>query len=360
MRVIILFVLIVLLSRCNTKSSSSSSRFDKIFDSVFKAGEPGGAILIAKNGSVIYEKGFGIEDIRTKKAIDAKTLFNVGSISKTFAAFGILRLANENKLSLDDDLYKYFPDFKNSAIAKKIKIHHLLTHTSGLPDIRRVQEESVFYLTAKDEENWAPIKKTDSLEFEPGEKFNYSNPAFNALALIIEKISGKKWQAYIQETIMKPSGMKTSTITDGPHPQSGVSHGYVFDGKNFVENDYGEEPTFAASGNGGVWSSVEELWKYEQAIQNNIFLDNTSIRMSRTIKMYPNWKDSTPPFIGLCWFITNTSNENMIGHTGSQGGFRADYVWLPEKRIFYVILCNTPKPLNEIRHKVLSVALKDQ
>jgi len=358
--IFLLGIIIVLLSSCNTKSSFSSSGFDKIFDSVFKADEPGGAVLIAKDGRVIYKKGFGIEDISTKKAIDTKTLFNVGSITKTFVAFGILQLAKENKLSLDDDLYKYFPDFKNTAIAKKIKIHHLLTHTSGLPDIRRVEEDSVFYLTAKDQENWAPIKQADSLEFEPGEKFNYSNPAFNGLALIIEKVSGRKWQEYIQEKIMKPAGMQTSTITDGPHPQSGVSHGYLYDGKKYVERDYGEEPTFAASGNGGVWSSVEELWKYEQAIQKNTFLDSTSIRRSRTIQIYSNWTDSTPAFVGLCWFIANTSTQNMIGHTGSQGGFRADYVWLPEKRIFYVILCNTPKRLNEIRNKVLSVALKDQ
>ena len=182
MRIIFLFAIIILLNSCNTKSSSYSSDFDKIFDSVFKANEPGGAVLIAKNGKVIYEKGFGIEDLQTKKPISSHTLFNVGSISKTFVAFGILQLAKENKLSLDDDIAKYFPDFKNSSIAKKVKIHHLLTHTSGLPDIRKVSENSVFYLTAKDAENWAPIKKTDSLEYEPGERFNYSNPAFNALA----------------------------------------------------------------------------------------------------------------------------------------------------------------------------------
>ena len=359
MKVTPLFIVTVLLSSCNTKSASSQSAFDKIFDSVFKADKPGGAVLIAKDGEVIYKKGFGIEDITTKKAIDSKTLFNVGSISKTFVAFGILQLAKQNKLSLDDDIYKYFPDFKDSSIAKKVKIRHLLTHTSGLPDIRKVQENSVFYLTAKDEENWAPIKKADRLEFEPGEKFKYSNPAFNALALIIEKLSGTKWQTYIQKNIMGPAGMKTSTITDGPHPQSGVSHGYVFDGKNYLENDYGEEPTFAASGNGGVWSSVEELWKYEQAIQKNIFLDSVWLKESRTIQNFSNWKDSTPAFIGLSWFITRTSNQDMIGHTGSQGGFRADYVWLPEQKIFYVILCNTPKPLPGIRDQVLSIALKE-
>jgi CubicO group peptidase (beta-lactamase class C family) len=360
MRIILLLAIIISLNSCNTKSASNSTDFDNIFDSVFKANEPGGAVLIAKNGKVIYEKGFGIEDINSKKAISTATLFNIGSISKTFVAFGILQLAKENKLSLDDDIYKYFPDFKDSSLAKKVKIHHLLTHTSGLPDIRKTQEDSVFFLTAKDEENWAPIKKADSLEFEPGERFNYSNPAFNALALIIEKVSGEKWQAYIQEKIMEPAGMKTSTITDGPHPQSGVSHGYLFDGNKYFEKDYGEEPTFAASGNGGVWSSVDELWEYEQAIQKNTFLDSAWTRRSRTVLNYSNWKDSLPPFIGLCWFITKTSNENMIGHTGSQGGFRADYVWLPGKNIFYVILCNTPKPLDQIRNKVLAVALKEK
>ena len=359
MRILFLFVVIILFNNCNTKSSSYSNDLDNIFDSVFKADEPGGAVLIAKDGKVIYEKGFGVEDITTKKPISNNTLFNVGSISKTFVAFGILQLAKENKLSIDDDIYKYFPDFKDSSIAKKIKIHHLLTHSSGLPDIRNVQEDSVFYLTAKDEENWAPIKKADSVEFQPGERFNYSNPAFNGLALIIEKVTGMKWQEYIRKKIMEPAGMKTSTITDGPYPESGVSHGYLFDGKNYFEKDYGEEPTFAAAGNGGVWSSVEELWKYEQAIQKNVFLDSVWTKRSRTVYDLSNWKDSLPPFIGLCWFITKTNNENMIGHTGSQGGFRADYVWLPKKKIFYVILCNTPKSLGALRNKVLAVALKE-
>ncbi len=360
MRIVLFLVAAAMIISCNTRSSSISQEFDTIFDSVFKADEPGGAVLIAEEGKVIYEKGFGIEDINTKKPITTTTLFNTGSISKTFVAFGILQLAKENKLSLDDDIYKYFPDFKDSSIAKKVKLYHLLTHSSGLPDIRKVQEDSVFYLSAKDEENWAPIKKADSLEFEPGERYHYSNPAFNALALIIEKVSGMKWQDYIQKNIMKPSGMETSTITDGPHPQSGVSHGYLFDGKKYYEQDYGEEPTFAASGNGGVWSSVEELWKYEQAIQKNVFLDSAWIKRSRTVAGFSNWKDSVPSFIGLSWFITKSNNENVIGHTGSQGGFRADYVWLPDKKIFYVILCNTPKAMSKIREQVLKVVLKDQ
>jgi len=354
MKILLLLPVIFILS-CEQHPGNTDKKLNAIFDSVFKPNEPGGAVLIAQKGKVIYQKGFGVADIKTGKLIDKSTLFNIGSISKTFVAFGILQLAKEKKLSLNDDLYKYFPDFKDSVIAKKVKIYNLLTHTSGLPDIRKVSEDSVFYLTAKDEENWAPIKQTTYLEFEPGERFNYSNPSFNGLALIIEKVSGMKWQDYINKNIMNPSGMKNSTITDGPYPESGVSHGYLFDGKNYFEKDYGEEPTFAAAGNGGVWSSVEELWKYEQAIHNYTFLDSTWINKSRTVFSFTNWKDSLPTYLGLCWFITEFENQKMIGHTGSQGGFRSDYLWLPEKDIFYVILCNTPKQLSGIRKMVLAL-----
>jgi CubicO group peptidase (beta-lactamase class C family) len=341
---------------CNGQYTAATiAKIDSLFHTVFKSGEPGGAVLIAKEGKIIYQKGFGIADINTKEPITTKTLFNVGSISKTFVAYGILKLAAQEKLSLNDNLHKYFPDFKNREIAEKVKLYHLLTHSSGLPDSRKIKEDSVFYLTAKDEGSWDPIKLTEKLNFEPGERFEYSNPAFNGLALVIEKITGKKWQLYIEETIYKPSGMELSTITDGPHPDKGVSHGYLFDGKKFYEKDYGEEPTFPAAGNGGVWSSAEELWKYEQAIQGNIFLDSAWINKSRTVFPLPGWKDKAPSFMGLSWFITTFMNQGMIGHTGLQGGFISDYVWLPDKKLFYVLLCNTPKPIEEIRNRLLHI-----
>lgn len=338
------------------QTEKMSMQLDSLFESYFKSGEPGGAVLLVKDGNIIYKNGFGVADLKTKEPITLQTLFNIGSISKTFVAYGILKLASQQKLSLQDDVLKYFPGFKNKEIARKVKLYHLLTHTSGIPDSRPVKEQHDFYLTAKDEENFAPLMQTDSLEFEPGTKYHYSNPAFNGLALIIEKIAGQKWQNYIFSAIFKPSGMKTSTITDGPHPETGVSHGYVLsNGKKFEELDYGEEPTFAAAGNGGVWSSAEELWNYEQAIQQNIFLDSNWTGLSRTRYSFPEWKDSIPSRLGLSWFITKELEQNIIGHTGSQGGFISDYCWLPDKKIFYVLLCNFPKPIKEIRVRLFAI-----
>lgn len=338
----------------NEKQMKTS--IDSVFQHYFKDDEPGAAVLLVQDGKIIYENAFGLADMQTKEKITTNTLFNLGSISKTVVAYGILKLASEKKLSLDDPILKYFPDFKNKKIAKQVRIIHLLSHTSGLPDSRKVNEEHEFYLTAKDEENFAPLKQIRKLEFAPGSKYHYSNPAFNGLALIIEKVSGVKWQQFIADNIFKPSGMFTSTITDGLHPQTGVSHGYVRNKSNgFDELDYGEEPTFAAAGNGGVWSSVMEMWQYEKAIQEHLFLNKEWIDKSRTVFQFSNWNDSIPSRLGLSWFLTNEAGERMTGHTGSQGGFISDYCWLPGQQLFYVLLCNIPKPIKEIRAKLFDL-----
>jgi CubicO group peptidase (beta-lactamase class C family) len=356
-----LFLLSLCLTAAGQPPSTVQRRLDSLFSTVFKPGEPGGAVLVARKGQVLFKKGYGVEDINTRKPITAKTLFNTGSISKTFVSYGILRLEQEGKLSLNDPIAKYFPDFNSKTIAQKVTLQNLMTHSSGLPDARKVSANPVFYLTAKDPENWAPIKSVETLNFEPSSKFEYSNPAFNGLAIVIEQVTSQPWQRYLRRTIFQPSGMPRSTITDGPHPRKGVSHGYERrpDG-TFSELDYGEEPTFAASGNGGVWSSVEELWAYEQAIQKAVFLKPEHITRSRTIAPQSNWADTKPPFMGLSWFILRDDRMGaQIGHTGSQGGFISDYIWLPEQGIFYVLLCNTPVALAKIRQGVFGILEQD-
>lgn len=347
------FILAVV-SGCSQKTQNQ--KLENYFQSVFPASEPGAAVLIKSGDSVIFSGGYGIADLETGTKVSTKTLFNLGSVSKTFVANAILKLRDEGKLSLQDSLIKYFPEWKNKKIGEKVKIRHLLTHTSGLPDIRFPYKDSVYYLTAKDAENWAPILKADSLNFEPGTRFEYSNPAFNALALIVEMVSGQSWQQYVQEQIMNPAGMKTSTITDGAHPESGVAHGYIFSTGRWLEKDYMEEPTFAASGNGGVWSSVEELSSYEQALRSAGFLNRQTIDESMEVKKFEGWKDSEPEKIGWSWFIGKTSSGlKTIGHTGSQGGFRANFVMIPEKTLFIVMISTSPRPLEEYTEQILKM-----
>lgn len=355
------FILFFVVFLCTYITGRAQQPVFNLYDAIdaylterFPADQPGVAVFVGRDtNKIFFQWGYGLADLKTKKPIDTKTVFNLGSVSKTFVAFGILKLQEEGKLSIEDPILKYFPQFKNKQLIKDIRIKHLLSHTSGLPDNRPVEKDSVFYLTAKDAENWAPIMQTDQLNFQPGEKFEYSNPAFNGLALIIEKVSGMKWQEYLQKKIIQPSGMKHTVITDGAFPNKGVSHAYQQINGKWSEYDFGEYPTFCASGNGGVWSNVEDLFKYEIAIQKHVFLSKESIALSRTIFNPPNWKSEQAPFIGYSWFLTTAVGYKMQGHSGDQGGFRAEYVYLPDSKFFIAILSNGSHDLLPIRDQII-------
>jgi CubicO group peptidase (beta-lactamase class C family) len=356
----LVFVLQWMFSYCVFSQDKISVRIDSLLNSFTKPNEPGGAVLIAKNNHIIFSKGYGIADINTKEAITANTSFNLGSISKTFVSNAILILQQRHQLSIEDNLLKYFPEFKNKAIAQKVQIKHLLSHVSGLPDCREVSKNTSFYLTADDAQNFAPIQKTDTLVFEPGSKYEYSNPAFNGLALIIEKVTKMKWQDFVKKEIFEKAGMVQSDITDGVHPETGVSHGYENDNGVYKELDYGEEPTFCASGNGGVWSSVNDLYKYYQALMKPAFLNKEIISNSMQVKNFSNWANTAKPFIGYSWFITKTfDGQHRIGHTGSQGGFRTNFQFVPGKNIFVTMLFNTPQEVDAIMTKI-EMILKEE
>jgi len=363
MRKLAVIVLVIFIS-CKGKEKQIAKELDELFSAEFKLDEPGGAVLVMKDGKVIFEKGYGLSHISTKEKITPETIFNTGSISKTFVSNTVLSLAEEGKLSVDDNLTKFFPNFKNKSISDQVKIHHILSHTSGLPDNRAKFIDSIKFYTAKDQENWDPVEQNDSLWFEPGSRFAYSNPSFNGLAMVIEKVTGKRWQEVVEERIFKPSGMPTSKITDGPFPESGVAHGYYKDMKGaFHELDYGETPAFAAAGNGGVWSSVRELANYERAIQKAVFLKKETIDRSRTVSEYVNWRDDFPAFIGYSWFVGKTADgSKVVSHTGTQGGFFADFESIPEKGLFYVVLCNRSldrKKFRDQAFEILGVKLND-
>jgi CubicO group peptidase (beta-lactamase class C family) len=356
-----LLLLTLLAFSCGKQGKPTlQERLDGYFTAEFESGGPGAAVLVMQDGKVVFERGYGLADLENRTPITPNTAFNTGSISKTFVANGILMLEQEGRLRLDDSLAMYFPDFKKPEIARQVRIFHLLNHSSGLIDSRKVAEDTVFYLTAKDLENFAPIMQNDSTAFAPGSRYAYSNPAFNGLALIIEKLTGRRWQDFIIERIFDPAGLKDSKITDGPYPEKGVSHAYVEDNGTFIEDDYGEEPTFPAAGNGGVWSSVRDLARYELALQKAVFLPAKVIGTSRTPFQPANWQSPTPSFIGHSWFTGEWNGEKIIYHTGSQGGFVADYVWMPGKKLFYTILCNSPRPIEQYRDAVFRQVLSSK
>lgn len=351
-----LATLLILPMSCKDNADSKlTMALDSLFAG-FSDNQPGGSFLILRGEEELYSASFGVADMQTGEPFTRETISNIGSISKTFVAYGILILEKQGRLSVDDSIAKYFPDFGNNDIAAKVKIIHLLTHTSGLPDSRNVSNNREFFLTANDEENFAPLKATDSLEFEPGTAFKYSNPSYNALALIIEQVSGMPWRDFIRQQIFEPAGIPESRITDGAYPDKDVAHGYRLVNNVYEEYDFGEYPTFNAAGNGGVWCSVDGLLKYVRAMENCSFLDCETMAKSKRVWPFPDWNSAEHSQRGISWVIHNepdTTKSLCIEHSGSQGGFRAHLLMYPDEQITIIWLTNNSQTYTEQIQEVL-------
>jgi CubicO group peptidase (beta-lactamase class C family) len=164
MRVFFSLLILLALAACSPRSADTQTvavELDSMFNELFPSDAPGGAVLVMMNDSIVFSKGYGLADMKTREPITSTTLFNLGSISKTFVANGILLLAEQGKLTLEDSLLKYFPEFRDKSIARKVKIKHLLTHTSGLPDIRDVAKDTIFFSTPGHSSNIPIQRSTD-------------------------------------------------------------------------------------------------------------------------------------------------------------------------------------------------------
>ena len=182
------------------------ARLDSVMRSHYDSQSPGAALLIAKNGKAIYDKGIGIADMATGEKINGNTAFNIASISKQFTAIGALKMQEMGLIDLNNSVASYFPNLKHD-IWKKVKLSHLLSHSSGIPDARPRGDRN-FMLTATDEQSVQYMKDLKELHFEPGTDYEYINPTFDLFYLLTEKKTGMKFVDFQKRHIFDKAGMK--------------------------------------------------------------------------------------------------------------------------------------------------------
>ncbi len=341
-----LFILTTLfcLMTFSCKSNTSDTEFvkeksDSLLTSLYPSGEPGAALLILKGDTVIIEKGYGVANMESKELIDFNTFFNIASVSKQFSAIAILMLEQDGKLSLEDNLKKWFPEFE-SPLMEKITLKHLLSHTSGIPDSRDRKDRN-FVLTANDTQSYAYIGRLKELNFEPGSEYEYMNPTFQLLYTIIERASGIGFDRFMKSRIFEPSGMVNTTYFEKEKKIPNMAHGYRYkeDDKVFEEYDYGEESFFATKADGGIYTSVREFVLWEKAIRNNILISNEIKEVAHKPKV--EVKEIPNTFYGYGWFIEEKPGLPVkVYHTGNNGGFQIFAGRFPDKNILYLIFAN--------------------
>ncbi len=320
----------------SAQSQVLTAEFDKLLQETFKPGGPGAAVLVAKNGQVIYHKAFGMANLELDIPLKPDHVFRIGSVTKQFTCAAIMQLVEQGKLSLQDDLTKFIPDYPTQG--KKITVEHLLTHTSGIKSYTGMKEWDD-EVRRKDFTVSALIDyfKDQPMDFEPGTKQLYNNSGYILLGFIIEKVSGKTYAEYMAEYFFKPLGMKNSYYGDvAPVIKNRVA-GYS---QADVAGTYSNAPYLSMTqpyAAGSLLSTVEDLFIWTKALHGGKVVKPESLKKMTTPHILP---DGTNTHYGYGLSMNNLLGSPTVEHSGGINGFLSDLVYLPKEDVCVAILTN--------------------
>lgn len=334
--------LAILLSALFTVSSGQSKQdkelvkeVDELISDNLKNYAPGCALLVAKKGEVLLEKGYGIANLELNVPMKSEMIFRIGSITKQFTAIAILQLVDKGQIELSDSIQKFIKGFHSKG--KKITIENLLTHTSG---IKPYEEIDVKIPNAMRIE-FSPKTVIDSLdklslEFEPNTKYNYCNSNYFLLGYIIEQVSGKPYPQYLRENIFTPAGLNSTFYENTAEIRPDRANGYSFSDGKYWNTDF--ISMSLVYGAGALRSTVSDLYKWHQALYEGKLLKKETF-----LKAIQPYKLADGKQIDYCYgFFNKTENGiNSIGHGGAIDGFRAIEMYYPNQDIFITLMCNS-------------------
>ncbi|MBN1350614.1 serine hydrolase [candidate division KSB1 bacterium] len=333
------------------------SKLDSYIQQVMETHEiPGLAIGIIKHAELKYAKGFGVKSIKTYEPVTTKSLFHTASVSKPFLATAIMQLAERGKLNIDDSVVRHLPYFKlNDDRYRKITLHQLLTHTSGLPDIRDYHWDQPEY---DDESLERYVRNLQDVEllFDPGKRWSYSNMAFEILGDVIAKVSGQNFEAYIENNILIPLEMQSSTFLKTEAAEELCTCPHVFKLIPSTSGTYPYHRAHAPSSN--LYSNVIDLAKWAIAnLNRGVYREQTLLLASTYNSLWENQTDiGNNEGIGYSWFLGKHRGRQTVWHGGRDTGFCSQFVMLPEDSSAVILLCNYDcAPLDAIKDALLDL-----
>ena len=330
-----------------------------IFAHLVKPGDPGLAVLVKKDGRVLLERGYGVRHTGGTDPITSDTNFRLASFTKQFTAMAILLLIHDGKLRYETRLTEIFPSFP--AYGEAITIRHLLTHTSGLPDYEQLMEREekahgkrwTPEHQIQDEEVLSLLEKESKGKFAPGTSWAYSSSGYVVLGLIATRVSGVSYGEFLQQRIFQPLGMKNTIVYQkGKNKISNRAYGHSLENGKFTLTD--QSATSATLGDGGIYSNLEDLSRWDDALANHTLLSAQEMQPALTpVKLVdgsePHWPKEAdddnlapgqPVSYGFGWFLDPYQGHPRMWHSGSTMGFRTVIERFTADHLTIVILCN--------------------
>jgi CubicO group peptidase (beta-lactamase class C family) len=324
------FFLLICLSSAIAQNNDVARKADELLSAYTQQNKFSGTVLIARKGEILFEKAYGYADLEKKKPITLDTEFRIASITKTFTSALILKLAEQKKLSLDDPLGKYIPDYPQG---EKIMVKHLLSHTSGIKSFTMLPDYFGSWInqTLTLPQTIAHFKDLP-LEFEPGSQFSYSNSNYVVLSYIAEKASSKDLGTLYEQMIVKKLQLQHTGKDANQRNSAFAAKGYITHPQtgNWVSAPYMDIITPA--GAGGMYSNVSDLYKWDRSLYTNAVLSAESRKMAFT------------PFqagYGYGWQVRDQKGRREVSHSGkTPDGFVSNLIRFPNEEVCIIFLSN--------------------
>jgi CubicO group peptidase (beta-lactamase class C family) len=325
----------------------TSKQIDAIFSSLKSDRAPGTAVLVVRDGRPVFHRGYGVTDLKSRRHIEADTNFRLASFTKQFTATCIMMLVREGKLRYDDRLTTIFPEFP--AYGSSITIRNLLNHTSGLPDyeelltrqypntppekIPQIHDAGVLKL----------LEEQTQGRFPADTKWEYSNSGYATLAMIVEKVSGEPFGQFLRERIFTPLQMnETLAYEKGKNEVLHRAYGHTKNDGAWEQTD--QSPTSAVLGDGGIYSSLADLAKWDRALREHTLLSEKEMQPALAPGVlisgpatYPN---GSLIGYGFGWFLNPYRARRRMYHDGESIGFRTTIQRFPDDKLSVIVLAN--------------------
>jgi CubicO group peptidase (beta-lactamase class C family) len=344
-----LTLILLLIVSMAASAQVPASRIDALFSQFTNPREPGCAVLVIKDGKVVFRKGYGVTDLRSLHAITPQTNFRLASLTKQFTATAIMLLVRDGKLRYDDHLSDVFSGFPS--YAKAITIRHLLNHTSGLVDYEDVMEKQSAGVPdetipqIKDAGVLELLKHQTGTKFPPGTRWDYSNSGYIVLAMVVEKKSDMSFGDFLHQRIFKPLEMNgTIAYEKGKNEIANRAYGHTLNAGGWRETD--QSSTSATLGDGGIYTSLDDLEKWDRALTRHTFLTAKEMAAAltppATTSGGPLQKrdGSLAPLYGFGWFLDPYRGHRRHSHYGETVGFRTAIQRFPDDALTVIVLAN--------------------
>jgi len=328
-------ITLLALSTSIVTATGSAQTLDQV-DSIMRrySGEvPGACLLVIRDGKPLVRRSYGLANVEEKTPASPSTNYRLASVTKQFTAAAILLLAQDHKLSLNDRVRRWLPSLPPAL--DSVTLTEMLTHTSGIIDYEDVMAPDT-KTQIHDAGVLELLESQDSTYFTPGSSYRYSNSAYSLLALIVERASGKKFASFLHDRIFAPLGMKhTVAFEDGISIVANRAYGYTFRNNSWTRKD--QSTTSAVLGDGGIYSSIDDMMKWDAALYDARLLSDESRRLAFAPHVATDKENVS---YGFGWRITGET----LWHSGETSGFRNVIVRYPGRHMTVVILTNRDDP----------------